>query len=102
MEQSKLRFLPNWDSEGETDLVGEGVDRYAKGSCKTKITELELTLSIYEKVLRFEITVQDTIFMTESCSFEKLVHEILRLCLAQLGVRVADDVGKEIPAGAKL
>lgn len=35
-------------------------------------------------------------------AFEKLVHEILRLCLAQLGVRVADDVGKEIPAGAKL
>ena len=75
MEQSKVRFLPYWDSEGETDLVGEGVDGYAKGPCKTKITELEFTLPIYEKVLRFEITVQDAVLMTESCSFEKLVHE---------------------------
>ncbi len=33
-------------------------------------------------------------------TLEELVHEVFRLCLAQLRVCMADDVGEEVTAGA--
>ncbi len=70
-----VSFLPYWDSEGETDLVGEGVYGHAKSPCETKVTQFEFSFLVDKQVLGFEVTVQDSILVAEGCSFEKLVHK---------------------------
>jgi hypothetical protein len=47
----------------------------SKGSRKTKIAELELTLGIDKKVLRFQISVKYSVCVAEINSLEKLVHK---------------------------
>ena len=46
-------------------FVAEGVDRDAESSRQAEIRELELPLVVDEEVLRFEIAMQDTVFVTE-------------------------------------
>jgi hypothetical protein len=56
-------------------LVREGIDGNAECSGKTKISNFQFTFLVNQQVLRFEITVENTIFVTERCSFQQLIHE---------------------------
>lgn len=52
-----------------THLVREGVDRYTERPRETEIPQLELAFPIDEEILRFEISMKDSIFMAEGGSF---------------------------------
>ena len=52
-----------------THLVRESIDRYTERPRETEITQLELALPIDEEILRFEISMKDSIFMAEGGSF---------------------------------
>jgi len=60
----------------ETHLITKGVDGDTESPCKTEIPNLQFTSSVDEEILRFEITVQDSIIVTEcdtlnnQCSFQ--------------------------------
>ena len=60
--------------EGD-DFIGECIDGDAKGTGKAKVGELELAFVVDQKVLRFEVAVEDAIVMAEGDALEKLVHE---------------------------
>lgn len=75
------------------NFVGEGIDWDTKGTSKTEIGEFELALVINEKVLGFQITVQDAVFVAEGNSLEKLVHEgfdgdVVKLTASAAGIHV--------------
>lgn len=59
----------------DTHLVTEGVDGDTESPCKTEITNLQFTSSVDEKILGFEITVQNSVIVAEcdtlsnQCSF---------------------------------
>lgn len=57
------------------DLIGEGVDGDAEGPRKTEIGEFELALVVDEQVLRFQVAVEDAVFVAESDALQELVHE---------------------------
>lgn len=57
------------------DLVTESVDGNAESACKTKVSELELTLVVDQQVLRLEIAMEDSVIMAEGDTAEQLVHE---------------------------
>ena len=57
------------------DFVGEGVDRDPKGAGETKVGEFELAFVVDQKVLRFEVAVENTVVVAEGDTLEELVHE---------------------------
>jgi len=63
-----------------TYLIRESVDRHAERSCETKVSYLQLALFVDQQVLWFQITVEDSIFVAESCSLQKLIHEASHCC----------------------
>lgn len=58
-----------------THLIRECVDWYPKSPRQAKITELELSFAVYEQILRFEVAMQNLVFMTKSGSLQELEHE---------------------------
>lgn len=58
-----------------TCLVGEGVNRNTECASKAEIAQLQLAFPVDEKVLRFEVSVQNPVLVTERSTLEKLVHE---------------------------
>ena len=58
-----------------TCLVGEGVNRNTECASKAEIAQLQLAFPVDEKVLRFEVSVQNSVLVTERSTLEKLVHE---------------------------
>ena len=58
-----------------THLVGECVHWDAECPCQTKITQLQFAFTVDQKVLWLQISVQDSVFVTEGGAFEELVHK---------------------------
>ena len=58
-----------------TCLVGEGVNRNTECASKAEIAQLQLAFPVDEKVLRFEVSVQNPVLVTERSALEKLVHK---------------------------
>lgn len=56
-------------------LVGEGVDGDAEGARQPKVAELERALPVDKQVLRFQISVEDSILVAEVDAPQQLVHE---------------------------
>ena len=66
--------------ETKTHLVTERVHRHSKRSRQPKISELELSSFGEEEILRFEISVEDSIVVAESDSLRaKKEEEVSRL-----------------------
>jgi len=57
------------------DLVRKGVDRDAERTGKTEVTKLQLALFVDEKVLRFQVAVQNSVLVTKVDALQQLVHE---------------------------
>ena len=58
-----------------TYLIGKSVDWHTKCPRQTKVSQLQFTFPVDQKILGFKIAVQDPILMTECGSLEKLIHE---------------------------
>ena len=58
-----------------TCLVREGVNRNTECAGKAEIAQLQLAFPVDEKVLRFEVSVQNPVLVTERSALEKLVHK---------------------------
>lgn len=71
-EQDVWRAVPQGD-----DFVREGVDRDAKGTGQTEITQLQAPFAINEQVLRLEIAMQHPVLVAKIDALEELVHERL-------------------------
>ena len=54
----------------ETHLITKGVDGDTESPCKTEIPNLQFPSSVDEEILRLEITVQDSIIVTECDSLD--------------------------------
>lgn len=54
-----MSIRPDWDPES---------------SCETEIGQLEHTLFVDEKVLRFEVPVEDSVCVAERDPLEELLH----------------------------
>lgn len=57
------------------NFVGEGVDRDTESTGETKISQLELTAVVDQKVLGLQITVKDAVVVAEGNTAKQLVHE---------------------------
>jgi len=58
-----------------THLIRKGIDRDTEGAGETEIAQLQLAFPVDEKVLRFEISVENLVVMAECCALQELVHE---------------------------
>ena len=55
--------------------MSDGGDGHAYSSGEPEISDLEITLIIYQKVLRFEISMQDSVSVTILDAFGQLMDE---------------------------
>ena len=55
--------------------MSDGRNGHAYGPCKAEISDFEITLVINQKVLRFEISMQDAICVTILDAFGQLMDE---------------------------
>lgn len=61
-----------------THLIAERVDGNSKGTCETKVTELELAALGKEKILGLEIPVEDSVIVAEGDALgEKRIQSAL-------------------------
>ena len=56
-------------------LMGVITHWNAKGLRQTKVSKLQLPFHVDQQVLRLEVAVQDTVFVTVSNTLEKLIQE---------------------------
>lgn len=54
------------------DLVRKGVDGYTEGSGETEVGQLEFSAFVDEEVLRFQVSMEDSVLVTERRAFEQL------------------------------
>lgn len=66
--------------------MGVGAQRHAKGTGKTEISELEVTLLVDQEVLGLEIAVEDTVGVAVLDTVAKLEHELSNNHIAQAKV----------------
>lgn len=59
-------------------LVRVCADRYTKSSCKAKVSELDLTLSIDEEILRFQISMKNPVRVAEGQALQQLEQITLK------------------------
>ena len=57
----------------QTHLVTESVDWDTKCPCQPEITNLQLSTSVYEQILRFQIPMQHSIVMTKGNALNRLI-----------------------------
>jgi len=63
------------------DLMGVGLDWEAEGSCKTEISELTgSSIVTDQQILRFEISVENSVLMEEDQRLANLIQKALSLC----------------------
>ena len=74
--------------------MGKVLDWNSKSSCKTKISQLKNSISVDEKILWFEISVQNLVFMTFCSSIQKLVKEGLNLFCSKISVVIVQKLLK--------
>jgi hypothetical protein len=55
-EQDLGRAVPECD-----DFVGVGAEGNAEGSCQTEVADFEVTVTVDEKILWFEIAMEDAV-----------------------------------------
>lgn len=75
------------------DLVGEGIDRDAERTGEAEIGKFELAFVVDEEVLRFQVAVQNAVFVAECNALKELVHEgfdsdVIELTAAAAGIHV--------------
>lgn len=58
-----------------TYLVRECVHRHAESPSQTEISQLQLSFTIDQEILRFQVSVQYAILVAERCTLQELVHE---------------------------
>ena len=63
-----------------TYLVRESVNWDTERSGETKVSNLQLSLFVDQQVLWLQITMEDSIFVTEGRALEKLIHEAAHCC----------------------
>lgn len=55
------------------------LDWYAEGASQSQVSYLQtLSLIIYQQVLRFQITMHDSVLVTMRCTLDELIHEALQ------------------------
>ena len=57
------------------NFIGKSIDGNPKSTSKAKIAKFQDAFVIDEKILRFQVSVEDSILMAEIYTLEKLVHE---------------------------
>lgn len=71
-----------------TYLVSVSTQGYTKGSGQTKISQLEVTVTVDQQVLGLEISVQNAVAMAVTNTLNQLGHELLHHGLAQTQVGI--------------
>ena len=66
-----------WCSVPESNnFMGVSFDRKTKGSSKTEVSKLDISIVVDQEILRFEISVHDSVSMAVGCTLEDLVGKL--------------------------